>query len=234
MLDMLSLQLGSKVFVNWRFRNGKMEVITGVVISEPPLGQGAKVDIKFTDGLHCGMKIVNRNSKKPGIVRADTKTLRSTMEMKKIANRGRKNIHGLELFVGGIYVAPNPLNASQLYAIKPVRFRQDGIVEAVYCCNESYFDHFKMDGVVRKLEDGEDAVKFLENVEDKGEAVGIFFKNIIYTAPWKKRKLSVKVVEEDEEKKGYYVRQCNAGGQLLNKKGWHVGSGNQIKKKRKR
>ena len=173
-VKMKSLRIGSIVFCNWPNGRGNIQVIKGVVSSEPPLGQGATVDIKFSDG-NCGMKIVNRNSNKPGIVRADATTLRSTMEMKEIANRGRKNSNGLELFVGGIYVAPNPLNASQLYAIKPVRFRQDGIVEAVYCCDESYFDHFKMDGVVRKLEDGEDAVKFLENVEDKGEAVGIFF-----------------------------------------------------------
>lgn len=231
MFDMRTLKIGSNVQCNWPNKHtGVVSVITGVVSSEPPLGQGATVDIKFPDGLHCGMKIVNRNSKKPGIFRADAKTLRSTMEMKEIANRGRTNINGLELKKDEVVVVRNPLNEDELYAVSIEFFERGRCFQGIYCCDKSCFDRFKIDGVVRKLEDGEDAVKFLENVEDKGESVGIFFENIIYTAPWKGRKLSVKVVEEDEEK-GYYVRQCNAGGQLLNVKGWSA-TEKQINKKK--
>jgi len=247
-VKMKSLQLGSIVFCNWPNGHGNIKVIRGVVDSEPPLGQGAKVDIKFSDG-NCGMKIVNRNSNKPGIVRADATTLRSTMEMKEIANRGRENIHGLELFVGGIYVAPNPLNASQLYAVKLVHFRQDGIVEAVYCCDESLMDPFKIDSIVRKLDDGEDPIKFLENVaapneeeeeeeEDviegpadnardahlaaqaQGQQIGDFWSRVVYKVRFGKRQLNGRVVETNGDE--YFVRQCNVGNLEFKGKAWSL------------
>ena len=248
-VKMKSLQLGSIVFCNWPNGHGNIKVIRGVVDSEPPLGQGAKVDIKFSDG-NCGMKIVNRNSNKPGIVRADATTLRSTMEMKEIANRGRENIHGLELFVGGIYVAPNPLNASQLYAVKLVHFRQDGIVEAVYCCDESLMDPFKIDSIVRKLDDGEDPIKFLENVaapneeeeeeeEDviegpadnardaqaQGEKIGEFWSGITYKVD--KYNVRVKSALPNDM---YYVQEWQVKKHQFKGKQWKKG-GRYIKKK---
>lgn len=252
---MNSLRIGSKVFVNWPIGHGNIKVIQGVVDSEPPLGQGATVDIKFSDG-HYDMHIVNRNSKKPGIVRAVASTLRSAKEMEEIAHRGRKNIHGLELFVGGIYVAPNPLNASQLYAVKLVHFRQDGIVEAVYCCDESLMDPFKIDSIVRKLAPDVNPVDFLETVaapneeeeegEDviegpgdnardahlaaqaqaQGEKIGEFWSGITYKVD--KYNVRVKSALPNDM---YYVQEWQVKKQQFKGKQWEKGA-NYIKKKK--
>lgn len=167
-VKMNSLRIGSTVYVNWPNGRGKIQVIKGVVSSEPPRTQGAKVDIEFADGNY-DMRIVNRNSKKPGIVSADASTLRSPKEMEKIANRGRKNSNGLELFVGEVVVVPNPENASQLYAVYIDYFEQGRCFQGIYCCDTSLGDRFYIDSIVRKLDDGEDPIKFLETVAAPNE-----------------------------------------------------------------
>ena len=253
-VKMNSLRIGSIVYVNWPIGRGKIKVIKGVVSSEPPLGQGATVDIKFSDG-NCGMKIVNRNSNKPGIVRADATTLRSTMEMKEIAHRGRKNIHGLELFVGEVVVVPNPENVSQLYAVYIDYFEQGRCFQGIYCCDTRLGDRFYIDSIVRKLDDGEDPIKFLENVaapneeeeeeeEDviegpadnardahlaaqaQGEKIGEFWSGINY----KQGKYNVRV-KSALPNDMYYVQEWQVKKHQFKGKQWKKGA-NYIKEKK--
>ena len=241
---MNSLQIGSRVSVNWpQEHTGEISVQEAIVCEQPPRSQGALVDIAFADRSTSRMRIVNWKSKLPGIVSAVGSTLLSQSEImeKESVSRVHTTSRGLEIAVGRVVVVTNPLDANQLFAVKIDCFKQDGIVKATYCCNPSLFDHFKIDSILRELASGVDPVNFLEVVdapneeedqeeeeeEDKGESVGAFYENVMYKVVYKSKWLTVKVVGMDND--SYYIRQCKADGQLFDqKKKWLV-KANKIK-----
>ena len=174
-LRMLSLKIGSELKVNWPDRlTGRISVINGTVAKQQmPRSQTAKVDILFDNGDVCRMRIVDKQSRQPGIVSATVSTLLSPAEILQRPDV-RYNSHGLPTRIGGIYVVANPIEPRQLFALQLESYHRDGMVKGVYCSDRKFYDMFHINSILRELSPLVDPVNFreelaAESAEDESE-----------------------------------------------------------------
>ena len=172
---MLSLKIGSELKVNWPDRlTGRISVINGTVAKQQmPRSQTAKVDILFDNGDVCRMRIVDKQSRQPGIVSATVSTLLSPAEILQRPDV-RYNSHGLPTRIGGIYVVANPIEPRQLFALQLESYHRDGMVKGVYCSDRKFYDMFHINSILRELSPLVDPVNFreelaAESAEDESE-----------------------------------------------------------------